>query len=72
MKRKRAVYEGLGIEHYWVVDPDGSPSPAGPSIQALRLEDGAYRLVAEAASGQTFKVGDPVKLSFDPLFLLDD
>ena len=45
---------------------------SGSNNAVFTDKDGAYRLVAEAASGQTFKVGDPVKLSFDPLFLLDD
>jgi Uma2 family endonuclease len=65
-KRKRAAYEKLGIEHFWVVDP------AGPSIEALRLVDGAYEPVVVAEAGGTFEVGDPVKLAFDPVVLLDE
>ncbi len=34
---KRSEYADAGIPHYWIVDLDG-----GPSIEALRLEDGAY------------------------------
>lgn len=34
---KRSEYADAGIPHYWIVDLDG-----GPSIEVLRLEDGAY------------------------------
>ncbi len=34
---KRSEYADAGIPHYWIVDLD-----SGPSVEALRLEDGAY------------------------------
>ncbi|MBS4100792.1 Uma2 family endonuclease [Tsukamurella paurometabola] len=41
---KRSEYADAGIPHYWIVDLDG-----GPSIEALRLEDGAY--IGEVVTG---------------------
>ena len=64
--RKRAEYQELGIEHYWIVDP------AGPSIEVLRLVDGVYEIAAKGEAGQPFEVSEPVALSFDPQELLDD
>jgi Uma2 family endonuclease len=64
--QKRAAYAKYGVEHYWIVDP------AGPSVQALRLLDGEYVEVAQAAAGETFEAIDPVKLSFDPASLPDE
>jgi Uma2 family endonuclease len=61
---KRSLYENNGVEHYWLVDP------AGPSIEALRLIRGRYAVVAQAGPGETFRVADPVQLSFDPELLL--
>jgi Uma2 family endonuclease len=63
---KRQAYEKNGIEHYWIVDP------AGPSIQALQLVDGAYAVIAEAAAGEKFEVKVPIQVSFDPWVLLDE
>jgi Uma2 family endonuclease len=63
---KRSIYEERGVEHYWTIDP------RVPSIQALRLVDGKYQVVAEAAAGEIFQVGEPVPVSFDPLVLLDE
>jgi Uma2 family endonuclease len=62
---KPGVYEEHGVEHYWIVDP------AGPSIQALRLVDGRYRVVAGATGAETFQVSEPVPMSFEPRALLD-
>ncbi len=45
---------------------------AGPSIQALQLSEGSYDVVAEAGAGEIFEVGEPVKLRFDPIVLLDE
>lgn len=63
---KRAKYQALGIEFYWIVDP------AGPSIEVLRLVDGVYEIAAKGEAGQVFEVSEPVALRFDPRDLLDD
>lgn len=41
---KRSEYADAGIPHYWIVDLD-----AGPSIEVLRLDGGAY--VGEVVTG---------------------
>ena len=66
LTQKRAFYERQGVEHLWIVDP------AGPSVEALRLVNGAYVVEAKVAAGQVFEVREPVVLSFDPLALLDE
>jgi Uma2 family endonuclease len=63
---KRATYEALGIEHFWLVDP------TMPSIEAFRLVNGSYELAAKADAGEVFEVSEPVPLSFDPVDLLDE
>jgi Uma2 family endonuclease len=63
---KRAAYESLGVEHYWIVNPEV------PSVEAFRLVNGAYDLVAKADAGEVFEVGEPVPLRFDPADLLDE
>ena len=64
--KKRAEYQELGVEHFWIVDP------AGPSIEVLRLVDGVYEIAAKGVAGQPFEVSEPVPLSFDPQELLDE
>lgn len=63
---KRALYEDRGVEHCWIVDP------VGPSLEALRLVDGTYEIVAKADAGQPFEVSEPMALRFDPIELLDE
>jgi Uma2 family endonuclease len=62
---KRAFYAAEGVEHYWIVDPEG------PSVEALRLVDGEYAVEVKADAGQQFSVSEPVALNFDPVTLLD-
>jgi Uma2 family endonuclease len=63
---KQRTYEARGVEHYWIVDPDG------PSIEALRLVDDKYVSVAKADAGQVFTVREPVPVSFNPRDLSDE
>jgi Uma2 family endonuclease len=63
---KKQVYAEHGVEHYWLVDPDG------PSIEALRLVEGEYVRAARAQAGQRFVSVEPVAVEFDPVELLDE
>jgi Uma2 family endonuclease len=60
LREKRAEYARAGAPHYWVVDLDT------PSIEALALEDGAYRTVARAEGDQPFSVTDPFGVTVVP------
>lgn len=53
---KRALYEQAGVQHYWVVDPEGL------SVEAWQLADGAYMAVAVAA-GKVLEVLVPFPLT---------
>jgi Uma2 family endonuclease len=64
--RKRAAYEKLGFEHYWIVDP------TGPSIRSFQLVAGSYQESTAAGPGELFAVHRPVVLQFDPACLIDD
>jgi hypothetical protein len=53
------------------------PLPADGTLTAadlhtLRLPGGSYQVVAEALAGEIFEVGEPVRLRFDPMVLLDE
>jgi len=65
LKDKRELYRRTGVEHYWIVDP------AGPSVEALKLVDGDYAVLAVAAAGQVMEVSEPLPVRFDPKVLLD-
>jgi Uma2 family endonuclease len=41
------------------------------SVRLDRLVSGKYRTIAEARAGELFEVAEPVKVSFDPIKLLD-
>jgi Uma2 family endonuclease len=54
---KRSEYADAGIPHYWIVDLD-----AGPSVEVLVLEDGAY--TARTVTG-VFETTVPFALRLD-------
>ncbi len=60
---KRALYESLGVPTYWIVDPEG------PSILALRLDNGTYRVDAEVSGDQTFATDWPYPVELVPAAL---
>lgn len=64
--RKFAKYAEAGLEHHWIIDPEG------PVIVEYRLDKGAYREVGrhEAGAVVELEVG-PANLTIDPADLLD-
>lgn len=62
---KRREYARAGLQHYWVVDPDG------PGV-AIYRRDGAddMTLVTEAVGDQRLALSEPFELSFAPADLL--
>ncbi|HET9298456.1 MAG TPA: Uma2 family endonuclease [Candidatus Polarisedimenticolaceae bacterium] len=44
---KAERYAELGVPHYWIVDPENE------KVACFRLQDGSYRLIAEAAGTTT-------------------
>jgi Uma2 family endonuclease len=62
---KKERLERAGCPHYWVVDPDG------PTVIAWTVDDGTYRLVAEATGDECFHVTEPFDLRCAPQDLLD-
>jgi Uma2 family endonuclease len=62
---KRLAFEGAGVPHYWMVDPDE------PSILALELVGGAYRETARVAAGDTFVATTPFPIRIVPAALVE-
>ena len=62
---KHGVYAESGVAAYWVVDP------AVPSVQAWRLEDGAYVEVGAAEGAQALELVEPFPVRVVPQDLLD-
>jgi len=56
---KMRRYADLGILHYWVLDPDAE------RIECLRLDEGTYRTVVDAAVPQTLHHPDFPELAID-------
>lgn len=56
---KMRRYAELGVEHYWIADPDAE------TIEFLRLEGDAYRLVATASAPETFAHPDWPEIIID-------
>lgn len=62
---KRDRYERAGIASYWVIDP------AGPTLIAHQLVDGAYAVVAEVGDDETWEAEAPFPVTIRPGNLLD-
>lgn len=58
--RKRELYQEAGVPHYWLVDP------RNPSITALDLVDGAYRVRADAHGDQSLTLTAPFPVVLNP------
>ena len=56
---KMRRYAELGVAHYWIMDPEAQ------TIECLRLEAGAYRLVVKAAVPDTLRHPDWPDLAID-------
>lgn len=52
---KKAAYERMGVQHYWLLDP------AGPSLLVYELTD-RYRKVANVRAEEEFTTDDPFPL----------
>jgi Uma2 family endonuclease len=61
---KRLAFEGAGVPHYWMIDPDE------PNIVALELVDGAYRETARVTAGDTFVTSTPFPIRIVPATLV--
>lgn len=62
---KKAAYERMGVQSYWLVDPDV------PSLTVFELDgDGRYRQHAEVAGDQAFHAERPFAVSVVPAELL--
>lgn len=58
-----------GIPYYLFGQVD--PVRMFASLRLDRLVDGEYRTIAEASAGERFEITDPVRVSIDPIELLD-
>lgn len=67
MGTKRAVYERMGVNSYWVIDP------AVPALTVFEFgDDGLYRQVAQVKGDEVFETTRPFAVRFTPAELLDD
>ena len=63
---KRQTYAEMGVEHYWVVDPDE------PSIRAFALRDGSYFEVGSASGSQEWITAEPFAVRVVPAEFLTE
>jgi Uma2 family endonuclease len=63
---KRAVYARMGVESFWLVDPD----PEQPSLTVFELAGADYRQVAHVVGDQVFTAERPFVLSVVPAELV--
>lgn len=63
---KRAVYAEIGIQSYWIVDPNE------PSVLILELDGDTYVERARAVGSETVTVSRPIAVTFAPSQLQDD
>ncbi|MCL4434229.1 MAG: Uma2 family endonuclease [Actinobacteria bacterium] len=61
---KLRIYETLGVQSYWIVDP------ATPSLIALQLRDGSYVEVAQVTGSQTYEADLPYPVPVAPADLI--
>ena len=64
--RKKGVYEGFGIESYWIV----TPSLDKPRLVALELQRGSYHQVAEVSGDEVFRATRPFAVEIVPAALV--
>jgi Uma2 family endonuclease len=63
---KRAVYARMGVQSFWLVDPD----PEQPSLTAFELADADYRQVAHVVGDQVFTAERPFVVRIVPAELV--
>ena len=62
---KKAAYQRLGVENYWVIDPEEA------TLTAFELDDaGVYRRTAEVKGADAFETGRPFPVRIVPVELL--
>src|SRR5712692_2998073 len=64
--RKKDVYEGFGIESYWIV----TPSLHNPTLTAYELRRGSYHQVAELSGDEVFRATRPFAVEIVPAALV--
>jgi len=62
---KRLAYEGAGVPHYWVVDPDE------PGAVVFALQEGSYQETARAAGDEELEITEPFPLTLVPQRLVE-
>jgi len=63
---KKAVYERLGVESYWLVNPDR----AQPTVTVFELDGGEYRQVAHVIGAEAFEAQRPFPVRVVPADLV--
>ena len=63
---KRAVYARMGVQSFWLVDPD----PEQPSLTVFELAGADYRQVAHAAGDRVFTAEQPFVVRVVPAELV--
>lgn len=62
---KKAAYERLGVQSYWVVDPDE------PALTVFELDDeGRYQQTAKVAGAEAYQATRPYPVRIGPRELL--
>ncbi|QUH05879.1 Uma2 family endonuclease [Saccharopolyspora erythraea] len=65
LNSKKAAYERLGVQSYWVIDP------AIPRLTAFELDDsGEYELIAKVSGPEAFEAEHPFKVRVVPAELM--
>ena len=57
---KRSAYADLGVENYWMVDPDH------PRIEVLELVDGVYREAGSCQGDNDITIAQPFIVTLNP------
>lgn len=65
MERKRRLYERVGIENYWIVDPEGTVT-----LTAWALRDGHYVEVVSVSGDDSWTAGEPFAVTVVPSALV--
>jgi Uma2 family endonuclease len=63
---KRAVYARMGVQSFWLVDPD----PERPSLTVFELAGADYRQVAHVVGDQVFRAEQPFVVRLMPAELV--
>jgi Uma2 family endonuclease len=66
LNRKKTAYRELGVQCYWIVDPD----PEQPWITAFGLQDGEHTTLAEVIGLEMLDAEQPFPVEVVPALLL--